>query len=159
MTTYCKVLSRNTSWLVAHPRTFRLFMKGKFDAYVLRPLAKTLQNWIIGRITAHDFTVCTKYNNFLWVYWSSFKDQLILTYQRRNSIAELTLCMNNVTFLNSRAYRDPLSSTIFFWATLIDTLSKQLWLDTFTGYSFWDRLCIFLHKIKQSVLSVHKLNR
>ena len=34
-------------------------MKGKFDAYVLWPLAKKFQNWIIDRSTARDFTVCT----------------------------------------------------------------------------------------------------
>ena len=33
---YCKVASRSTSWLVAHPRIFRLFMRRKFDAYVQR---------------------------------------------------------------------------------------------------------------------------
>ena len=32
-------------------------MKGKFDAYVLWPLAKKLQNWIVDRSTARDFTV------------------------------------------------------------------------------------------------------
>ena len=32
---YLKVTSRSTSRLVAHPRIFRLFMKEKFDAYVL----------------------------------------------------------------------------------------------------------------------------
>ena len=32
---YCKVGSRSTSQLVAHPSIFRMFMKGKFDAYVL----------------------------------------------------------------------------------------------------------------------------
>ena len=31
---YCKVASRSTSWLVAHPRIFRLFMRGKFDGHV-----------------------------------------------------------------------------------------------------------------------------
>ena len=31
---YRKVASRSTSQLVAHPRIFRLFIKGKFDAYV-----------------------------------------------------------------------------------------------------------------------------
>ena len=30
-----KVASSRLSWLVAHSRIFRLFMKGKFDAYVL----------------------------------------------------------------------------------------------------------------------------
>ena len=43
--------------IVAHSRIFRLFMKGKFDAYVLWPLAKRVQNWMVGRSTAPDFTV------------------------------------------------------------------------------------------------------
>ena len=30
---------------------------GKFDAYVLWPLAKKFQNWIVDRSTARDFTV------------------------------------------------------------------------------------------------------
>ena len=54
---YCKVSSKSTSRLVAHPRNFRLFMKGKFDAYLLWPLAKRVQNWIVARSTAHNFTV------------------------------------------------------------------------------------------------------
>ena len=37
---YRKVASRSTSWLVAHPRIIRLFLKGKFDSYVLWPLTK-----------------------------------------------------------------------------------------------------------------------
>ena len=32
-------------------------MKGKFDAYILWPLAKKFQNWIVDRSTARDFTV------------------------------------------------------------------------------------------------------
>ena len=32
-------------------------MKGKFEAYVLRPLAKRVQNWIVDQSTARDFTV------------------------------------------------------------------------------------------------------
>ena len=32
-------------------------MKGKFDAYVLWPLAKKFQNWIVDRSTARNFTV------------------------------------------------------------------------------------------------------
>ena len=32
---YHKVASSKLSWLLAHLRIFRLFMKGKFDAYVL----------------------------------------------------------------------------------------------------------------------------
>ena len=36
---YRKVASSRLSQLVAHVRIFRLFMKGKFDAYILCPLA------------------------------------------------------------------------------------------------------------------------
>ena len=36
---------------------FQRLIKGKFDAYVLRPLAKKLQNWIVDRSTARKFTV------------------------------------------------------------------------------------------------------
>ena len=32
-------------------------MKGKFDAYVLWPLAKKFQIWIVDRSTTPDFTV------------------------------------------------------------------------------------------------------
>ena len=39
-----------TDFPLAHPRIFRLFMKGKFDAYVLRPLAKRVKNQIVGRL-------------------------------------------------------------------------------------------------------------
>ena len=54
---YSKVGSSSLSWLVAHFWVFRLFMKGKFDAYVLWPLAKSVQNWMVSQSTAPDFTV------------------------------------------------------------------------------------------------------
>ena len=54
---YCKVASRSMSWLVAHPSIFRMFTKGKIDAYVLWPLAKSFQNWIVDWSTARDLTV------------------------------------------------------------------------------------------------------
>ena len=44
---YRNVASRSMSRLVAHTRIFRMFMKVKFDAYVLWPLAKMFQNWIV----------------------------------------------------------------------------------------------------------------
>ena len=34
-----------------------MFMKGKFDAYVLWPLAKSFQNWIVYKSIAPDFRV------------------------------------------------------------------------------------------------------
>jgi hypothetical protein len=51
-------------------------MKGKFDAYVLWPLAKKFQNWIVDRSTARDFTVSystlvkIEYGSFLCSSWS-----------------------------------------------------------------------------------------
>ena len=44
MHTYRKVASSRLYRLVAHSMIFRLFMKGKFDVYVLCPLAKRVQN-------------------------------------------------------------------------------------------------------------------
>ena len=49
--------SSRLSWLVAHSRIFRLFMKGKFDAYVVWHLVKRVQNWIVDPSTARNFTV------------------------------------------------------------------------------------------------------
>ena len=36
-------------------------MKGKFDAYVLWPLTKRFQNWIVDRSAARDFRVSIKF--------------------------------------------------------------------------------------------------
>ena len=55
--TYRKVASSSMSWLVAHFQIFRRLKKGKFDAYVLWPLAKKFQNLIVDWSTARDFTV------------------------------------------------------------------------------------------------------
>ena len=46
--TYRKVASSSLSWLVAHSRIFRLFLKEKIDAYVLWPFAERVQNWIVN---------------------------------------------------------------------------------------------------------------
>ena len=50
--------------LVAHFRILRLFIKGKFNAYVLRPLVKRVQNWIVDWFTAHNLKVCYFINDF-----------------------------------------------------------------------------------------------
>ena len=55
--TYRNVMSSRLSWLVAHSRIFRLFMKGKFVAYVLWPFAKSVQKWIVDPSTASNFMV------------------------------------------------------------------------------------------------------
>ena len=47
--TYRKVASSRLSRLVAHPRIFRGFTKGKFDANVLWHLAIKFQNLIVDR--------------------------------------------------------------------------------------------------------------
>ena len=57
LTVYRKVASSTLSQLVAHFHIFRLFMKGKFDAYVLWHMAQRVQNWIVDQSTARDFTV------------------------------------------------------------------------------------------------------
>ena len=55
--TYRKVANSSLSQLVAPFQIFRRLMKGKFDAYVLWPLAKKFQNWIVDQSSARDFTV------------------------------------------------------------------------------------------------------
>ena len=59
---YHKVASSSLSQLVAYFQIFRMLMKEKFDAYVLWPLAKKFQNWIVDRSTARNF--CCRYK--LW---------------------------------------------------------------------------------------------
>ena len=54
---YHKVPSSTLSWLVALPRIFRRLMNRKCYAYVLWPLAKKFQNWIVDWSTARDFRV------------------------------------------------------------------------------------------------------
>ena len=46
---YRKVASSSMSRLVAHFQIFRGLMKGKFDAYVLWPLTKKFQTWIVDQ--------------------------------------------------------------------------------------------------------------
>ena len=58
--TYRKIASRSMSQLVRHQRIFRMCIKGKFDTYVLCPLAEMLQNWIVARSTACNYTVNSK---------------------------------------------------------------------------------------------------
>ena len=41
-------------------------MKGKFDAYILWPLAQRVQNWIADRSTARDFTVFTTLKDLIY---------------------------------------------------------------------------------------------
>ena len=50
------------SRLIAHPRIFRLFMKGNFDAYVLWLLDKRDQHWVVARSIACDLMVGSNHN-------------------------------------------------------------------------------------------------
>ena len=53
-----KVEIRSASWLIGQPRIFRLFMKGKFDAYGQWPLEKWVQSWtVVVQPTALDYRV------------------------------------------------------------------------------------------------------
>ena len=52
-----KVASSRLSWFVAHPSTFRTFMKVKFDSYVFGALTKSFQNSIVDWSTSPNFTV------------------------------------------------------------------------------------------------------
>ena len=60
--TYREVGSIRLSWLVSHPSLFRMFMKEKFDAYVLWPSAKRVQNWIVDLLPStlwNQIVICT----------------------------------------------------------------------------------------------------
>jgi hypothetical protein len=80
---YRKVASRSTSWLVAHPRIFRLFMKEKFDAYVLQPFNERVQNWIVAQqsTAGRNFRGCsqTALTRF-WLFFDHLPPSWILTW-------------------------------------------------------------------------------
>ena len=63
---YRKVVSSRLSWLVAHLRIFKPYMKGKFDAYVLWPLVKRVQSWIVDRSSDRDFMIGYRKDNHFW---------------------------------------------------------------------------------------------
>ena len=67
---YRKVANSSLSRLVARFQIFRSLMKGKFDAYVLWPLAQKFQNWIVDKSSARDFTVCAYYRVARLPIWS-----------------------------------------------------------------------------------------
>ena len=46
---YHKVASSSLSWLVAHPKVYRLLIEAKFDPYVVWPLTKSSKNWIVDQ--------------------------------------------------------------------------------------------------------------
>ena len=93
---YRKVASRSTSWLVARPRIFRPFMKGKFDPYVLCDLwPLTIDLWIVDRSTARDFTVCQDMPALRHFFsqpeisrgWNCLRAGLVLAYLRTGVVS------------------------------------------------------------------------
>ena len=72
---YQKVANRSTTWLLAHPRIFWLFMKGKYDPYLQWPLAKRLQNLIVARSNVHKYrvAVATSRSGIRWDYFIRLK--------------------------------------------------------------------------------------
>ena len=56
---------------------FRLFMTGKFDAYVLWPLDERVQNWIVARSTVRDFTLTKNWFLELASLWLETKNSVI----------------------------------------------------------------------------------
>ena len=67
---YRKVASSRLSQFVAHFHIFRLLMKGNFDAYVLWPLDKMVQNWIVDRSTARNFSVKPDFSGKTKTRWN-----------------------------------------------------------------------------------------
>ena len=76
---YRKVLSSRLSWLVARIRIFRRLMKGKFDAYVLWPLAKKFQNRIVDPSTARHFNESSNVLHlYRWYFVRSLSYEFII---------------------------------------------------------------------------------
>ena len=120
------VVSSRLSRLVAHFQIFRLFMKGKFDAYVLWPLSQRVQNWTKDRSTARDFTdlrgYVAKESN-----WFMLRAKLVLVdylWNHRQSILAEQLC-----------------SWLFHKKWLFINLSYTVW----TAESFLRRFCLGAH--------------
>ena len=90
---YHKVESSRLSQLVAHPSTFRMFMKGKFDAYVLWPLTKCFYNWIVNRSTPLDLQYI-KLKRLIIPVLLLQKSSVLLTkmgHEKKNILLELAL--------------------------------------------------------------------
>ena len=71
---YCKFTNTvRLGAVVVHSKIFKLFMKGKLDTYVLWPLAKIIQNWIVDQPTACNFTVWDSILNSVSKWMSLYK--------------------------------------------------------------------------------------
>ena len=83
---YRKVASSSLSRLIELFQIFRRLMKWKFDSYVLWPLAKKSQNWIVDQSTTRDITVDC-YNTPMWFdAFLIIKNQQNTAFDHRKSI-------------------------------------------------------------------------
>ena len=102
--TYHKVASSSLSLLVAHFLIFWRLMKGKFDDYVLWPLAKKFQNWIVDRSTARNFPVCSFMGVGIAITRVSKTSLLSFCY----SMILFAICQNLITKIIAK-------SALWFW--------------------------------------------
>ena len=68
---YCKVASSRLSWLVSP--------KENFDAYLLWPLDKIFEHWIVDLSTAHNFTIVNEIINISGRLSLKLHDWLLIT--------------------------------------------------------------------------------
>ena len=134
---YHKVASSSLSQLEPHFQIFRRLMKGKFDAYVLWPLAKKVQNWIVDRSTARNSTVI--WWNWIKFYW--FKRQKPTWFLDKISQKSATVSRQRNLFSNKeRNHESWFSLWIFFrsvWIILkLNNVRKYFLNEFFTRYSW-----------------------
>jgi hypothetical protein len=97
---YHKVASSRQSRLVANPSIFRLFLKGKFDGYIMWSLAQRVQNWIVDRSTVRDFAVFMN-----WAF----------------AFPQFSKLIHNLSWLHSKT----LVCTVFTLIALMDLIQKR----------------------------------
>ena len=105
----CTVKSRAVGclgYIVAHSRIFRLFMKGKFDAYLLWPLAKKFQLYSIWN-TGPTYHLSGLNWNQHFVLKTKNENQAYLTFKLNHLyvfFACFVLSCNSMYILNSCLY-------------------------------------------------------
>ena len=95
-------------------------MKGKFDAYVLWSLTKSVQNWIVDRSTARDFMVIKDKSlyllRFLWLYNDVSWQIIKLTFSKTHKYFPsnlINIIKQSPFSLHTRNYRPPSEEIIF----------------------------------------------
>ena len=102
---YCKVASSSLSRLVAHFWIFRLFMKGKFDAYVLWPFAKRVKNWnIVATIWicySFQFGQRSRYISIKFSLHKQSENPKMCYYSRQATVRDFTISNWNIGYLET----------------------------------------------------------